>query len=90
MGGDFRGVLPTVDAGIWKGVFGVFSSPSPTRSATAKAEPEGSVAGLLFENHAPVLNVIFGHLGASWARFGVDFGVILGSVFGPHLENLIL
>ncbi len=44
----------------------------------------------LLENPAPVLNDIFGHPGASWARFGVDLGVILGSVFGPQLESLIL
>ena len=43
----------------------------------------------LIENPAPVLNVILGHLGASWARFGADFGVMLGSFFGPQLESLI-
>ena len=35
------------------------------------------------------MDVIFGRLGASWGRFGVDFGVILGSFFGPQLEKLI-
>ncbi len=53
-------------------------------SQNRKMEPK------LFENKAPVLNVIFGNLGGSWARFGVDFGVMLGSFFGPQLENRIL
>ena len=44
----------------------------------------------MFENQASVLNVIFGHLGASWARFGVDFGVIWGSIWGSRARVAIL
>ena len=36
------------------------------------------------------MNPILGHLEASWGRFGVDVGLILGSFFGPQPEKQIL
>ena len=36
------------------------------------------------------MKAILGHLEASWGRFGVDFGLILGSFFGPQPEKQIL
>ena len=41
------------------------------------------------EIRAQVLKVIFGHLEASWGRFGVDLGLILGSFFRPQPEKQI-